>query len=274
MLRRIHLRSHSEIAKIQKAGLILAEIFEDMRHFIRPGLSTLEINDRCERIIRSHGGSCPCINYGDPPYPAATCISLNETIVHGIPRANCILHEGDIVTVDVVAELDGYLADACRTYAVGQISAEAKLLIEDTEASFWQGLEQAKVGARVGDISSAIGNFAEGKGYGVIREMCGHGIGTSMHEAPDVPNYGKAGHGPRLAEGMVFCIEPMIALGSRQIVLQEDGWGCDMADGQYSAHYENTVLITEQGPSILTMTASEIEAYRERYPFLAPPFIA
>lgn len=268
MLRTVHLRSSREVEKIRACGEIIAELFALLPGYLRPGLSAKDIDLTVQRHIESRGASCPCIGYGRPPYPAATCISINETIVHGIPRADRILHSGDIVTVDIVCGKDGYMADACRTYAVGEISEKAKRLLAATEEAFFAGLEQAFPGKRVGDVSAAIQACAEGAGYSVIRELTGHGIGREMHEAPDVPNYGRAGHGSKIQPGMVFCIEPMIACGSREICLDEDGWGCVMEDGELSAHYENTVYVSERGPVILTMTPEEEKEAKSRRPFL------
>ncbi|MDO5732190.1 MAG: type I methionyl aminopeptidase [Eubacteriales bacterium] len=261
MIRRINLRNPEEIEKIRAAGQIISEVFALAKSSIRPGLSTYELDKLCEKHIRSRGASCPCINYGQPPYPAATCISLNETVVHGVPSKSRILAEGDIVTVDVVVGLNGYMADAARTFPVGTVSPEAEAIIDAAEASFFRGLLAAIPGNRVGDISFAVQSYSESHGYSVIREMTGHGIGVDMHEAPDVPNYGRPHRGPRLEAGMVICIEPMIAAGEQYIMIDEDEWSCVMEDGELSAHYENTVAITEHGPEILTMTSDEVEAF-------------
>ncbi len=266
MFRRINLRSEQEIAKIAACGEIIAELFVYIQQFIREGVSTYELDKKCEKFMNDRGATCPCIGYGNPPYPAATCISINETIVHGIPSKRKILKNGDIVTIDVVCGKDSYMADACRTYAVGEISSEASRLITATETCFFKGLEAIRAGARVGDISSSIQRYAEDNGYSVIRELTGHGIGRDMHEAPDVPNYGKPGHGAKLEKGMVFCIEPMIACGSREIELASDGWSCIMADSRLSAHYENTIAIREDGISILTMSREDLDETKKKYP--------
>lgn len=265
MFRRINLRSDSEIAKIKDCGQIIAELFSYIKDFIKEGISTYELDKKCENFMKKRGAICPCIGYGRPPYPAATCISINETIVHGVPNKNLYLHNGDIVTVDVVCGKNGYMADACRTFPVGEVSDQARRLIEATEEAFFRALVEIKAGARIGDISHTIQEYAEKNSYSVVRELTGHGIGVDMHEAPDVPNYGKAGHGPKIEKGMVFCIEPMIACGNREIELASDGWSCIMADGELSAHYENTIAIREDGVSILTMTDSELELIKAKY---------
>ncbi len=248
----IQLKSHAEIAKIREAGRLVMEVIEAMRQAIRPGVSTAELNEIAAKMIREAGGSAPTLGYGEPPYPAETCISVDEEIVHGIPSQDLVLEEGQIVTFDVVAELDGWMADAARTFPVGKISQEKEALVEAAKASFEAGLAEAVVGNRIGDISAAVQAYAEGHGYSVIRELTGHGIGRDMHESPDVPNFGRKGHGPRLQEGMVICIEPMIASGSRYVTLADDEWTVAMRDLKPSAHYENTVVITADGPIILT----------------------
>lgn len=248
----IQLKSHAEIAKIREAGRLVMEVIETMRQAIRPGVSTAELNEIAAKMIREAGGSAPTLGYGEPPYPAETCISVDEEIVHGIPSQDLVLEEGQIVTFDVVAELDGWMADAARTFPVGKISQEKEALVEAAKASFEAGFAEAVVGNRIGDISAAVQAYAEGHGYSVIRELTGHGIGRDMHESPDVPNFGRKGHGPRLQEGMVICIEPMIASGSRYVTLADDEWTVAMRDLKPSAHYENTVVITADGPVILT----------------------
>ncbi len=248
----IQLKSRDEIEKIEAAGRLVMKVMHALRDQIRPGVSTAELDQLARTIINEAGGSAPTLGYGDPPYPAATCISIDDEIVHGIPAEDRVLETGNIVTFDVVCELGGWVADAARTYPVGEITEEKETLIEAAKTCFYDGLNQAVIGNRIGDISATVQNSAESKGYSVIRELTGHGIGRSMHEAPDVPNFGRAGRGPRLQEGMVICIEPMIAAGQRYVTLKADEWTVAMRDGRPSAHYENTVAVTKDGPEILT----------------------
>lgn len=246
----IYLKSNSEIAIIEENGKILIEVFEKLTDLIKPGISTKDIDKVVENIIYSRSAKASFKNYRG--FPAAACISVNESVVHGIP-SDRVLNEGDIVSVDIGAFKNGFHADAARTYAVGNISEDAARLIKVTEESFFEGIKFALPGGRLGDISSAIQEHAESAGYGVVREMLGHGIGRSLHEDPPVPNYGKKGSGTKLRAGLVLAIEPMINEGTFRIVTLQDGWTVNTADGKLSAHYENTVAITSNGPKILTL---------------------
>ncbi len=237
---------------MRRAGRLTAVILRELRKACQPGVTTWELDDIAQMIIKEAGGSAPCVGYGEPPFPAAICTSVNEVVVHGIPSKNRVLRDGDIVTCDVVAELDGYMGDAARTFFVGNVSEEKRLLVERTKECFFEGLKKAQEGNRIGDISAAVQACAEGYGYGVVRELTGHGIGRQMHQEPDVPNFGKPGRGPRIKRGMAFCIEPMINMGKRNVVISDDGWTVSAADGLPSAHYENTVIITENGPEMTT----------------------
>jgi len=237
---------------MRRAGRLTAVILRELRKACQPGVTTGELDDIAQMIIKEAGGSAPCVGYGEPPFPAAICTSVNEVVVHGIPSKNRVLRNGDIVTCDVVAELDGYMGDAARTFFVGNVSEEKRLLVERTKECFFEGLKKAQEGNRIGDISAAVQACAEGYGYGVVRELTGHGIGRQMHQEPDVPNFGKPGRGPRIKRGMAFCIEPMINMGKRNVVISDDGWTVSAADGLPSAHYENTVIITENGPEMTT----------------------
>lgn len=248
----IHIRTKEEMDGIGRAGRIVAMVHEDMKSFVKPGLSTLEIDARVESIIRGEGATPSFLNYGEPPFPGSACISVNDEVVHGIPSADRILKEGDIVSIDVGAYLDGWHGDAARTYAVGEISAEAQALIENTEASFWAAFEMAQVGNRVGDVGHAVETVARQFNYGVVKELTGHGVGAGLHEDPQVPNYGRPGHGPRLQAGMVIAVEPMLNLGTARIEVLDDEWTIVTADSKLSCHYENTIGITEDGPVILT----------------------
>ncbi|MBR2294200.1 MAG: type I methionyl aminopeptidase [Clostridiales bacterium] len=248
----VEILSNEELDKMRKAGALVAKILKELEKAAVPGVSTKELDDIAQRIIREAGGSAPCIGYGEPPFPAAICTSVNEVVVHGIPSSRVILKDGDIITCDVVAELDGFNGDAARTFLVGNVSEEKRLLVERTKEAFFKGLAQVKIGNRIGDVSHAVQEYAESFGYGVVRVLTGHGIGRSMHEDPEVPNYGKPGRGHRILNGMAFCVEPMINMGTEKVYLENDGWTVITADGKPAAHYENTIIITENGPEMTT----------------------
>lgn len=248
----IKIKTADEMNSIAKAGRIVALVLEDMKTFVRPGLSTLDIDTRVESIIRKEGATPSFLNYGTPPFPGSACVSVNDEVVHGIPSAQRILEEGDIVSIDVGAYLNGWHGDAARTFPVGEVSEDALALIRNTEASFWAAFEMARVGNRLGDISHAVEEVARQFNYGVVKELTGHGVGSDLHEDPQVPNYGRAGHGPRLQAGMVLAVEPMLNLGTARVDVLDDDWTIATRDGKYSAHYENTIGITEDGPVILT----------------------
>ncbi|MBO4636458.1 MAG: type I methionyl aminopeptidase [Clostridiales bacterium] len=248
----IEILTDEELIKMQKAGRLVALVLKELAKAAKPGVSTLELDLLSQKIIREAGGTAPCIGYGEPPFPAAICTSVNEVVVHGIPSDSEILKEGDIVTCDVVAELDGFMGDAARTFEIGKVSEEKHLLIARTKECFFKGLEKAVEGNRIGDISYTVQQHAESFGYGVVRELTGHGIGREMHQDPEVPNYGKPGRGARIKKGMAFCIEPMITMGNRNVTLGYDGWRVETLDGSPAAHYENTVIITDQGPVMTT----------------------
>ena len=248
----VQLKSPTEIVKMQRAGRVVALVFEALTDLIRPGVSTFELDQRAEQVIRGEGAIPSFLGYGKPPFPGSICVSINQEVVHGIPSHTRLLKEGDIVSVDVGAELDGFHGDAARTYAVGQISPEVAQLIKVTEECFWIGFEQAQIGNRLGDISSAIAQHAESFGFGVVRELTGHGIGRHLHEDPDVPNYGRKGHGLRITPGLVIAVEPMINLGTKEIEVLDDEWTIVTLDGRQSSHYENTIAITKDGPIITT----------------------
>ena len=251
----VSVKSEREIELMRESGRILGEVHEKLKEFIRPGISTLEIDIEGEKLIRSYDCIPNFLHYNG--FPGSVCVSINDEVVHGIPRKNRILKEGDILSVDVGAILDGYQSDACRTYMVGEVAPEVEALVRHTEKSFWIGLEYAKAGMRTGDIGYAIQDYCEGLGYGVVRELTGHGIGTTMHQDPDVPNYGRPGHGYKLKKGMAICIEPMITLGTREIELLGDQWTIVTQDGKPASHYENTILITDEGPYLTTYDYEE-----------------
>lgn len=248
----IIIKTKTEIEKIKDAGKIVNEALESAGEAIREGITTEELNALIEKIITSHGATPSFKNYNG--FPAASCISPNCVVVHGIPSKKTVLRDGDIVSVDVGAYLNGYHADAARTYPVGNISSEVQKLIDVTKECFFRGAQMAIHGNRVGDIGYAVQTYAEENGYGVVRELVGHGVGKNLHESPDVPNFGKAGRGVRLVNGMVIAIEPMINEGTAEVDFnREDGWTVTTRDKKLSAHYENTIAITENGPLILTM---------------------
>lgn len=242
-------KSQSEIELMRKAGMLVSEMHKFIKPYIKPGISTLELDKLCDDFITSHDGVPTCKGYEG--FPNALCVSVNDMVVHGIPD-NYKLKDGDIVTIDVVIGYKGYQGDAAWTYAVGDISDEDKYLMEYTEKSLYIGVEQVKPGNRIGDIAHAIQEYAESHNLGVVRELCGHGIGLEMHEDPEVPNFGIPNTGARLKPGMVICIEPMLTYGKRDIYLMDDDWGVKTQDGSNAAHYEHTVLVTEDGYEILT----------------------
>lgn len=246
------LRSDAEIVMLREAGRIVARVLERLKSLVAPGISTLELDREAESLIRQSGAVPSFLGYGDPPFPGSICASLNEEVVHGIPSARRILREGDIISVDVGVCLDGYHGDAARTFTVGQVSPDIGMLVATAEQCFWDGLAKATVNNRLGDISAAVQQTAERHGYGVVRELTGHGVGRKLHEPPDLPNYGQSGHGMRLEPGLVLALEPMINLGTRRVRILDDEWTIVTADQQPSAHYENTFVVTRDGPVILT----------------------
>ena len=247
----IKIKSQEEINIMREAGRITRDTLKVVENSIRVGVSTKELDEIAYNFIKSQGATPSFKNYCG--YPASICASVNDTIVHGIPSNNIILKEGDIISIDVGAKFKGYHGDAARTFPVGKIDAKLKRLIKITEQSFFEGIKDLKSGAFVGDISNRIQTFVEKNGYSIVRELVGHGIGTQLHEDPMVPNFGKAGSGPRLNENAVIAIEPMVNMGDRNVVFHSDGWTCKTRDGLPSAHYENTVLITQNGVEILTL---------------------
>jgi len=247
----IIIKSKQEIELMRSAGKVASYILSELKELIKPGISTMEIDRFVEKTVKAH--KMTAAEKGYCGYPASVCVSVNEEVVHGIPSKKRILKEGDIVSVDLVVEYKGYMADAARTYAVGNISEDAKRLIETAERAFFEGIQFAKEGYRLSDISNTIQTVVEGEGFGVIRDFVGHGIGSDMHEDPQIPNYGKPGKGPRLQSGMTLAIEPMITQGSYEVDVLQDDWTAVTVDGKLSAHYENTVVITDGEPEVLTL---------------------
>ncbi|MBQ7351963.1 MAG: type I methionyl aminopeptidase [Clostridia bacterium] len=247
----IKTKSQEEIELMREACRITRDTLKVVENSIKVGISTKELDKIAFDYIKSQGAIPSFKNYCG--YPATICASVNDTIVHGIPSEEIILKEGDIISVDVGAKYKGFHGDAARTFPVGKIDSKVKRLIKITEQSFFEGIKGLKSGAYVGDISNRIQTFVEKNGYSIVRELVGHGVGRELHEDPQVPNYGRAGGGPRLNTNSVIAIEPMVNMGDRHVVFLSDGWTCKTRDGQPSAHYENTVLITDDGVDILTL---------------------
>ncbi len=241
----------SEIVLMKKAGQITRDALNYCETLIKPGVSTKELDILVEKFIIDSGASPACKGYEG--YPATICSSVNEMVVHGIPSYDCVLKEGDIVSIDLVVNYKGYHGDATRTFPVGKISDEKAKLIEVTKQCFFEGIKYLKIGHRLGEVSHAIQQHAEKNGFSVVRELVGHGIGKNMHEPPNVPNYGKVTDGPIITENACLAIEPMINMGQKEVWLVEDGWGVVTRDGKCSAHYENTVHVTKDGVEIFTL---------------------
>ena len=244
---------------MKKAGEVVAKVFEILEPLCVPGISTFELNAKAEEIIFNADCTCPCKGYYG--YPAGICVSVNDTLIHGIPSTKIVLKEGDIVSLDVVANYHGYCADATRTFIVGIAKESVKRLVEVTRQSFFDGISKIKPGAYLGDVQEAIQNTVESNGYGIARDFTGHGIGKSMHEDPSIPNYGKKGTGPLLKAGMTLAIEPMVTEGIPKTRILGDGWTVKTKDGKLSCHYENTVVVTENGYEIITLTEKEKQLY-------------
>ncbi|MDY5846540.1 MAG: type I methionyl aminopeptidase [Bariatricus sp.] len=247
----ITIKSEREIELMTQAGRILEIVHEEMEKALKPGMTTMEINAIGEEVIRSYGCEPSFLNYNG--YPASICVSVNEEVVHGIPSNKRVIKEGDIVSLDAGVIYKGYHSDAARTHVVGEISEEAKRLIEVTRQSFFEGIKYAKEGNYLFEISGAIGKYASQFGYGVVRELCGHGIGAHLHEDPEIPNFPMKRRGPKLKAGMTLAIEPMINMGTEKVRWMDDDWTVVTCDGKLSAHYENTVLITKGEPILLTL---------------------
>ena len=244
-------RTKDELAKMRKAGRVVAEMHAKTREAIKPGVTTMQLDKIAREVIEKRGARSNFLNYHG--FPAVICTSPNDMIVHGIPSEKVVLQEGDIISIDCGAIIEGYHGDAAYTAPVGDISPEARKLIEVTEASLDAGIAQMLDGNRLTDISHAVQTVAEAGGYSVVREYVGHAIGTAMHEEPQVPNYGPPGKGPKLRSGMVFAIEPMVNMGRPETFLLEDGWSVVTADGSLSVHVEHSIAITDNGPEILTL---------------------
>lgn len=247
----IILKNDHEIEYMRESGRIVGETLLMLEEIIAPGITTAEIDKLAEEFITKQGAKPSFKGYGG--FPGSICASVNETVVHGIPSKSIILKDGDIISVDCGAYINGFHGDAARTFLVGNVSEAAKQLVEVTEKSFFKGVEKAIIGNRIGDIAHEIQEFVESYNYSIVRDYVGHGIGRNLHEDPSVPNYGKAGKGPRLLEGMVLAIEPMVNMGKHHVKTLNDGWTVVTSDRSLSAHYENTIAISPKGLEILTL---------------------
>ena len=245
----IYLKTNEEIELLRENNILVSKALAEVGKHIKPGVTTKELNKIAEDFIRSHGAIPSFLGYEG--YPASACISVNEQVVHGIP-SDYVIKEGDIVSVDLGTFMKGFNGDSAYTFAVGEIGDDVRQLLEVTKEALYKGTAQAKAGNRVGDISAAVQEYAESFGYGVVRELVGHGLGKKMHEDPEVPNFGARGRGPLLKEGMVICIEPMINMGSKAVVFERDGWTVRTKDRKPSAHFEFAVAIRRNGPDVLT----------------------
>lgn len=248
----ITLKSPREQEAMRRAGRITAQARSLAGGMVRPGVTTGEIDDAVRKFIRSQGAEPSFLGYGG--FSGSACISVNEVVIHGIPSRRIVLKEGDIVSIDVGAHFEGFHGDCAATYPCGAVSPEAQRLMDVTRQSFWEGFQFARAGQRVSDISHAVQSYVEKHGYSVVRDFVGHGVGVKLHEAPEVPNFGPAGHGARLQPGMAVAVEPMVCAGDWHVKVLKDGWTTVTVDGSLAAHYENTILITEEGHEITTVT--------------------
>lgn len=245
----IYLKTPEEINQMREAATLVSRTLGEVARWIEPGVTTQKLDTIAREFIRDNGGRPACLGYEG--FPGTLCIEVNETVVHGFP-SNYVLREGDIIGIDTVVEKDGFMGDSCYTFPVGEIDSKVMDLCRTTKESLYVGIEACRPGHRIGDIANAIQTYCERRGYSVVREMCGHGIGRSMHEDPEVPNYGRPGTGAVVRNGMCICIEPMINMGSRNIVIERDGWQCRTKDRKPSAHYEHTLAIVDGNVEILT----------------------
>ena len=246
----VTIKSEKEIELMREAGRILAIVHEELKEFVRPGISTMDIDRKGYEIIKSFGCIPSFLHYNG--YPASICVSVNDEVVHGIPNKKRILRDGDIVSLDAGVIYKGYHSDAARTWAVGEVNSEAKRLMEVTEQSFYEGMKFAKAGCHLYDISAAIEDYVVANGFSCVRDLVGHGIGRELHEDPQIPNFHQRRRGPKLVPGMTLAIEPMVNAGVYGVKVLPDGWTVKTLDGKLSAHYENTILITDGDPEILT----------------------
>lgn len=246
----IEVKNDSELQKMREAGKVTAAVLKLMTELVKPGISTLELDAAAEKTIRSFGATPLFLGYYG--FPGTICASVNEEVVHGIPKKDRILKSGDIISIDTGARLDGFCSDAAITLGVGEVSDEAQRLMDVTKKSLYKAIGQVKPGKRLGDVEHAVETFAKQNGVGVVRDYCGHGIGRNMHEEPSIPNFGRPGTGPLLEKGMVLAIEPMLTAGTYRVRELDDGWTVVTADGKYAAHVEHTVAVTANGSEIFT----------------------
>ena len=246
----IHYKTEEEIELLRENNMLVSKTLAEVGKHIRPGVSTLELDRIAEAFIRDHGAVPGFLGYNG--FPNSLCISVNEQVVHGIPSDMQVLQEGDIVSVDCGTIMKGFYGDSAYTFAVGEVSPDVRRLLDVTKEALHKGVAQVQAGQRVGDVSNAVQEHAEKNGFSVVRELVGHGLGREMHESPEVPNYGARGRGPLLKEGLVICIEPMINMGSRQVVFERDGWTVRTRDRKPSAHFEFAVAVTKDGADVLT----------------------
>ena len=257
----IYLKTPGDIEKMRRACDLVSQTMGEVAKHIAPGVSTLFLDTVAREFMLAHGGRPACLGYSG--FPSTLCIELNEVVVHGFP-SDYRLTEGDILGIDTVVELDGYHGDMAYTFAIGEISPEKMALLKTTKESLYKGIEACKAGGRIGDIGNAIQTYVERRGYSVVREMCGHGIGKSMHEDPEIANYGRRGTGVQIKSGMCLAIEPMINLGSKNVVIEKDGWTCRTRDRKPSAHYEHTVVVHAHETEIMTTFSYIEEALGDR----------
>ena len=258
----IYLKTPEELALMREASELVSRTLGEIAKWARPGVTTRQIDNVAREFILDNGGKPACLGYGG--FPGTVCCEVNETVVHGFP-SNYELREGDIFGADTVVELNGFNGDMCYTFPIGEVAPEVLALCRTTKESLYVGIEACRAGHRIGVIAQAVQQYCEKRGYSVVREMCGHGIGKSMHEDPEVPNYGRRGTGPVIRNGMCLCIEPMINLGSRNIVIERDGWTCRTRDRKPSAHYEHTLAIVDGQTEILTTFDYVEEVLQERF---------
>ncbi|MDO4822871.1 MAG: type I methionyl aminopeptidase [Bacteroidales bacterium] len=257
---KVYLKTEEEVELLREANLIIGKTLAELAKIIKPGVTTRQLDVLAETVIRDHGAEPTFKGFPNPygpAFPASICASVNEQVVHGIPNDNP-LKEGDIVSIDCGTKINGFCGDSCYTFAVGEVSDEVKALLKTTKEALYKGIEQAVAGHRIGDISFAVQSHCESQGYGVVREFVGHGVGHEMHEDPMVPNYGRRGNGVQLKAGMCIAIEPMIAMGTKEVYLQDDKWGVVTRDGKYAAHFEHSICIRKGEADILS-SFEEIE---------------
>ena len=258
----IYLKTPEEIAQMREANILVSRTLGEVAKWVAPGVTTHKLDSIAREFILDNGGRPACLGYGG--FPGSLCIEVNEVVVHGFP-SNYTLREGDIIGTDCVVEYNGFNGDQCYTFAVGDVDPAVMALCKATKESLYKGIEACREGKRIGDIANAIQTYCESRGYTVVREMCGHGIGKKMHEDPEVPNYGRRGTGPLIKNGMCIAIEPMINLGSRNVVIEADGWTCRTKDRKPSAHYEHTVAIVNGQTEVLTTFDYIQESLGERF---------